>query len=161
MAKQYDEEVSAEDAADDGSPRVYEIGFHLEPELPTEEIKKAYGEVRDIVAQDGAIIAEAEPVQIQLAYTISRPETTGRRDFSSAHFAWIAYEANAESHSRIISAAAADKRIIRFIDLVTTKEAARHAEELRDMALKMPEKTEDIETAAGAELDAAIEGVTV
>lgn len=157
MAKQHDEEVSAEDIVDDGSSRVYELGFHLDPELPTEEMKKEYGEMRDLIKDKGAIIAEGEPVNIPLAYTISRQETAGRRDFNSAYFAWIVYEANAINHAEVVAAVGANRRIVRFIDLITTKDAARHAEELREMAMKMPEKTEDAETAASAELDAAIE----
>ncbi len=156
MAKQ-EEEARDEDVADEGGSRVYELGFHLDPELPTEEVKKAYSEMRDLIAGKGAIVAEGEPVQIQLAYTISRQETSGRRDFNSAHFSWIVYETSAVNHAEILTAATADKRVIRFIDLLTTKDAARHSQELREMSLKMPERAGDTESAAGVELDAAIE----
>ncbi len=156
MASQEHEEISADETLDESGSRVYELGFHLDPELPTEEVKKAYGEMRDLIAGKGAIVAEGEPIQLQLAYTISRQQTSGRRDFNSAHFAWIVYETSAVNHTEILAVTITDKRIIRFIDLVTTKDAARHSQELREMAMKMPEKAED-ETVAGAELDAAIE----
>ncbi len=157
MASQKHEEISTDEVLDEGGSRVYELGFHLDPELPTEEVKKAYSEMRDLIAGKGAIIAEGEPIQIQLCYTISRQETAGRRDFNSAHFSWIVYETSAVNHAEILTAATADKRVIRFIDLVTTKNAARHSQELREMSLKMPERAGDTESAAGAELDAAIE----
>jgi ribosomal protein S6 len=156
MAKNQDETQELEQS--DDASRVYELGFHLDPELPTEEVKKAYQTVRALIEEYGAVVAEGEPVKIPLAYTISRQETTGRRDFDSAYFSWIAYETSAARHEDIIAAAGAEKRIVRFIDLSTTKDAARNAAELRDLA----EKTEAGQgahegDAADAELDAALE----
>ena len=162
MAKQdieMREEDSLEDVGDEA--RVYELGFHLDPELPTEEVKKAYQAVRELVAGKGTLVAEGEPTKIKLAYTISRQETAGRRDFDSAYFSWIVYEASAQGHADVIAAASADKRIIRFIDLLTSKDAARHSVEMRELSMKTPEHAEDPEEAAGAALDAALENVVV
>ena len=141
--------------------RVYELGFHLDPELPTEEVKKVYQEVRESVADKGTIVVEGEPQKIHLAYTISRQETSGRRDFDSAYFAWIVYEAVAPDHAEIITMASANKRIIRFIDLLTTKDSARHSAEMREISIKTQERVEDSDEVAGAELDAALENVVV
>ncbi len=162
MAKQ-DIEMREEDSLEDvgNEARVYELGFHLDPELPTEEVKKAYQAVRELVAGKGTLVAEGEPTKIKLAYTISRQETAGRRDFDSAYFSWIVYEASAQDHADVIAAASADKRIIRFIDLLTSKDAARHSVEMRELSMKAPEHTEDPEEAAGAALDAALENVVV
>lgn len=145
----------------DSDHRVYELGFHLDPELPVEEVKSAYQAMRGLIESKGAIVAEGEPQKVQLAYTISRQETSGRRDFDSAFFSWIVYETTAEGHAEIISAASADKRVIRFIDLLTTKDSARHSAEMREIFLKTTERAEDPEEAAVAELDAALEHVVV
>lgn len=164
MAKGQDADMRAEESFEDisGDPRVYELGFHLDPELPTEEVKKAYQAMRELIAGKGTFVAEGEPEKIQLAYTISRQETSGRRDFDSAYFSWIVYETTAENHADILSAAGAEKRIIRFIDVLTTKDAARHAVEMHELSMKTPEPVaEESETAAGAELDAALENVAV
>ena len=155
MAK--NQEEMHEEVLADGEMRVYELGFHLDPELPSEEVKKAYGEVHDLISSKGTIVAEGEPEKIPLAYTISRQETTGRRDFDSAYFAWIAYEGTVEMHG--------NTRIIRFIDLLTTKEAAHHASEVRELArqeaaARAVEETEG-EDASEAELDAALENAAV
>lgn len=162
MAKNQGEDVRADELDDAGSsPRVYELGFHIDPELPSEEVKKAYQAMRELIVSKGTLVAEGEPVALPLAYTISRQETSGRRDFNSAHFSWIVYEASAEHHAEVLKAANADKRIIRFIDLLTTKEAARHAVEMREFSLKTQEAAPDSETALGAELDTALENVVV
>ncbi|MFM2330627.1 MAG: hypothetical protein RLZZ26_134 [Candidatus Parcubacteria bacterium] len=163
QAKEIHSEMREDDSleVDSGESRVYELGFHLDPELPTEEVKKAYQSVRELISGKGTIVAEGEPLKVKLAYTISRQETAGRRDFDSAFFSWIVYETTAGDHAEVIAAANTDKRIVRFIDLLTTKDAARHSVEMRELAEKMPEPSEDPEEVAGAALDAALENVIV
>jgi hypothetical protein len=56
----------------------------------------------------------------------------------------------------VLESVTSNARVIRFIDVVTTKEAARHAAELRIMALKTPDK--ESEAVSDVELDAALEG---
>lgn len=158
MAKKTVEPLFEEAEVLDGEARIYELGFHLDPELPTEEVKKAFQSIRSIIEEAGPVIAQGEPTSIPLAYTISRQETSGRRDFNSAHFAWIAYEATPEAHATVVSAASNNKNIIRFIDLITTKEAAHHAVELREIAERVAEQATP-EEASAAELDAALENV--
>jgi len=159
MARNKDDMVDIEDAGSE--PRVYELGFHLDPELPTEEVKKTFESIKEIVGGKGEVVAEGEPRKIPLAYTISRQETSGRRDFDSAYFSWIAYETTPENHNEVIGAVKINTRVIRFIDIVTTKDAARHAAEMYELSLKAPEREENAEETAGAELDAALESVTI
>ncbi|HUY05293.1 MAG TPA: 30S ribosomal protein S6 [Candidatus Paceibacterota bacterium] len=162
MAKNQDEDVLVTEPEDMGAEaRVYELGFHLDPELPTEEVKKAYQAVRELIAGKGAIVAEVEPEKIQLAYTISRQEVAGRRDFNSAYFAWIVYETDAPKHAEVIAAADANKLIIRFIDLVTDKDVARHALEVHELMAKVPETESSPEEVLNTELDAALESAAV
>lgn len=162
MAKQQDTNDSVKETLDDDSSvRVYELGFHLDPELSTEEMKKSYEEVRKFITDRSALITEGEPQKIQLAYTISRQDTHGRRDFDSAYFSWIVYETTALLHAEILKTASSNKKIIRFIDLITTKDAARHSFEMRELSAKSLKRTDDSEEVATAELDAALENVVV
>ena len=141
--------------------RTYELGFHIDPELPQEEVKKTYQAIREKIAAAGEIIAEGEPEKIPLAYTISRQETTGRRDFTSAYFAWIAYEATGEGHETIGSMARSESRIVRFIDLRTSVEAAKHSAEMRELKLKSPEGEEGADESSEEELDQALKDAGV
>lgn len=149
------EETREDDELETGAARVYELGFHLDPELPAEEVKRAYQSIRETITEKGTIVAEGEPLMVQLAYTVSRQETAGRRDFDAAYFAWIAYEMPAVDHDEVLSAAHADKRIFRFIDVLTTKDAARHAAEMREIALKVP--TAKVEDADEEEAETPLE----
>lgn len=161
MAKKQDIEMGEEEVLDEGEVRVYELGFHLDPELPSEEVKKAYQAVQELISSKGALIAEGEPQMVQLAYTISRQETSGRRDFNSAYFCWIAYETTSAKHAEVLTSVNANKHMVRFIDLVTTKDAARHAVELREFSLKSPEPVEEPEATADVELDAALQSAAL
>lgn len=162
MAKNQEEEVVADELEDAGAEsRVYELGFHLDPELPTEEVKKVYQSIRELIAGKAAIVAEVEPEKIQLAYTISRQDVAGRRDFNSAYFAWIVYETDAAHHADVITASSANKSIVRFIDLITTKDQARHALEVHELLAKTPEPESGTEEVLNTEIDAALESAVL
>ncbi|MFH1178326.1 MAG: 30S ribosomal protein S6 [bacterium] len=163
MAKQ-DTDISVDETLEDGVSelRVYELGFHIDPELPVEEVKKAYHAVRELIEKKGTIVAEGEPEKIQLSYTISRQETAGRRDFDAAYFCWIAYEAPSSNHAEVIGAISGNTKIIRFIDLLTTKDSARHSVEIRELSRKAPERVKDEpEATFDVELDTALENVAL
>lgn len=160
MAKKEMEGAMPEEMdADHAELRAYELGFHIDPELTADEAKKAYQAVRAVAEAAGAIIAEGEPQKIPLAYTVSRSETAGRRDFDSSFFAWIAYETDGEGHEKVVEAARADSRIFRFLDIRTTKDAAKHSAEMFELMAKMaPEEGAEGEVSE-AELDAALKEV--
>lgn len=137
--------------------RVYELGFHLDGELPQEEVKKEYQGIRDRISAVGTVIAEGEPTKIPLAYTISRQETTGRRDFDTAFFCWIAYEADGAGHDDILEFVRAQNTIIRFLDIRTTKDAAKHSAEMHELfARNAAEEESPEEEVSEEELDAAL-----
>ena len=134
--------------------RVYELGFHIDPELPQEEVKKTYQSLRE---KASTLVAEGEPQKIPLAYTISQKvQGGGRRDFDTAYFAWFAYEADSVEHEAIVEAAKAEARLIRFIDLRTDTETAKHAAEMHEIYAKMGEVQQTEGEVSDTELDAAL-----
>ena len=130
MTPEMDEEI---DGADASEVRVYELGFHLDPELPQETIKQTYQSIRGVIASVGEVVAEGEPTKVPLAYTISIKNTAGRRDFDTAYFCWIAYETNGAGHAKVTELASETTSIIRFIDLRTTKEGAKHSSDMHEI----------------------------
>lgn len=143
------------DEQDSSEVRVYELSFHLDPELSETEAEKAYAAIRDAAVAGGTLVAEGAPEKVQLAYTVSRSDNAGRRDFDSAYFCWVAYEGNGACHEAALEAVKGEKRVIRFLDIRTDKEAAKHSAEMREMRHKMPEAGEA--PVSDAELDAALE----
>ncbi|HEX2792156.1 MAG TPA: hypothetical protein VHO23_00320 [Candidatus Paceibacterota bacterium] len=143
--------------------RIYELSFHIDPELPQEEVKKVYQGIREHMASVGSVVAEGEPQRIPLAYTISRMETGGRRDFNSSYFAWVAYEADGAGHDAV-NASMKNPSIVRFLDIRTDREAAQHAAELHEMYARIGEKQEgmtDEEEVNDTQLDAALKDAGV
>ncbi|MBU2104055.1 30S ribosomal protein S6 [Patescibacteria group bacterium] len=137
--------------------RVYELAFHIDPELPQEEAKKTYQALREGIAGTGSVVAEGEIQKVPLAYTISRKEHAGRRDFDSAFFGWVAYEADGAGHQKVLEMIQAESRVFRFLDLRTTVDAAKHAAEIHEFYAKLPEKPrEGDDEASDAQLDAAL-----
>lgn len=137
MAKKNNESQEELDQIDGTEPRVYELGFHLDPELPQEEVKATYQAIRDRIAAAGTIVAEGEPVKVPLAYTISRMDTTGRRDFNSGFFCWIAYETDGPGHEQIAQMAREERLIIRYLDIRTTVEEAKHSSDMQEIFAQM------------------------
>lgn len=150
-----------ENEADHAEARVYELGFHIDAELAQEDMKKTYQSFKDLVSSNGGtVIAEGEPEKIQLAYTISRMSTAGRRDFNTSYFGWIVYEINGAGHAAVTAAVTSDLRVFRFLDLRTTKESAKHSAEMHEFYRKAPEALVE-EDSADADLDAALKEVGV
>ncbi len=108
-------------------PRVYELGFHIDPELPKQKVKELFQSIKKNIEGVGTIIAVGEPHRITLAYTISLMEHSGRHDFSATFFGWIAYSSDGVVHSQIIDMIKEQGDIFRYIDIRTTKEEAQHA----------------------------------
>ncbi len=130
-----------------GESRVYELAFHLDPELTENEAKKTFERIKEAISEVSTHVAEGAPVKIPLAYTVSRMETAGRKDFTSSYFAWIAYEADGKSHETIGEMARNEKSIFRFLDLKTTKEEAKHAEEMQEIARQTEREQEVLDDA--------------
>ncbi len=161
MAKKEIEKDEQEIEADHAELRVYELGFHIDPELGAEDAKKVYQGLRSKMEAAGSIVAEGEPQKIPLAYTVSRGETGGRRDFDSSYFAWVAYEANGTGHEGVLTAARAETRVFRFLDIRTDKEAARHAAEMHAIMAQNAEKTDAGDEVSDVDIDAALKDVAI
>ncbi|MCI0597873.1 hypothetical protein L0Y34_02275 [Candidatus Parcubacteria bacterium] len=161
MAKKEKEilENEAEMEADHAELRVYELGFHSDSELGVEEAKKVFDGIRAVIEKAGTLIALGEPVKVPLAYTVSRTEAGSRKDFDSAYFSWIAYETDGAGHEAVTAAARDESRIFRFLDIRTTKDAAKHSEEMHALMSKVPEPEHTEEEVSDVELDAALKEV--
>ncbi|HFC11079.1 MAG TPA: hypothetical protein ENJ75_02745 [Candidatus Kaiserbacteria bacterium] len=166
MVKKQKEETAKDAVVDEGrnEPHVYELGFHIDPDLSQDDVKTVYQTMKETIASVGTVVATGKPEKIALAYTISRMEHTGRHDFSSAFFSWIAYETTAEGHKKVLEEAESEQRIFRFIDILTTKESAEHTAEEHEMRTKVLDKTSDKpkeENVSEEQLDAALKEVAV
>ena len=152
-----DTDMTLEDASLDTAPfGVYELGFHIDAGS-AEDARRVFEEIRSgIEKADGSVIAEGSPRKVHLAYTISRMETGGRRDFDTAFFSWIGFETDGKARDVIASMLGNDTRIIRFIVLKTTADALQHAEAqllIEEKALADEDAEDDVSTDLDAVFD--------
>ncbi len=123
-----EKEISAQDNdLQDAELRIYELGFHIDTGLSKQKVKELFQNIKQSIAKDATVIATGEPQHMELAYTISRMERTGRHDFPESFFGWIAYESIGSVHEQILEMMKNQNDIFRYIDLRTTKEAAEYS----------------------------------
>lgn len=123
-----EKEISAQDNdLQDAESRIYELGFHIDTGLSKQKVKELFQNIKQSIAKDATVIATGEPQHMELAYTISLMERTGRHDFPESFFGWIAYESIGSIHEQILDMMKNQNDIFRYIDLRTTKEAAEYS----------------------------------
>ena len=145
------------DGQENNERSVYEVAFHIDANLSETEVRKTFDSVKEaITTLEGTVFAEALPVRMNLAYCISRIHEGSRRDHTSAHFAWVAYELAPELQEKVDEALKTDLGIIRYLITSTTKEAALYAQDKAAEKRVMPET----EAVSDKELDEVLEETT-
>jgi|JI8StandDraft_1071087.scaffolds.fasta_scaffold190325_2 ribosomal protein S6 len=145
---------------------IYELAVHIDPDKTESDARKIF---EDLQKGAGSIVAQGEPHKIQLAYTISVMEPSGRHDFNTSYFGWFAYEATTDVHAAVLAKVKDTKAVFRFLDVKVSKEEALEAQELHELRVEetkeravaddFAEEVVDAEQVVDAELDAALKTV--
>lgn len=152
-------------STNEGESSVYELAFHINPNLSETEVSKTFENLKkNILDNGGAIITESSPRRVDLAYTISVKGEEGVKDFNQGMFGWIAYEGLSENQKAIEEEVSDEKNIFRHLVIITTKEVVEFAkqreEEARSVARSAAEN-DDEEGVSDSELDEALESATM
>jgi ribosomal protein S6 len=123
------EEVGAVDTGgDDTVSSVYEIGYHLLPTLSEEDVTQAVSKMMDALKAEGAeFVGERFPSKIQLAYPIAKRTNSKKTNYDSACFGWVAFEVSREAILRIKPLLDANVNILRYLIVVTDRDAVAAA----------------------------------
>lgn len=113
--------VSDETALED--KRVYELGYHLMPDLGEDEVEKAVSDIKALVEKNGGVLISNEfPKLMGLSYTfVIKVESRGTK-FDKAHFGWVKFEMYGDEALVFKEAIDLEKRIIRSIIVRTVRE---------------------------------------
>lgn len=104
-------------------PRIYELGYHLVPTLPVEQISKASGAVRGMIERISKdIIAEELPVFIDLAYQVVKTINHKNKRFDDAYFGFIKFEASPEDIAKLEDELKKDENVLRYLVVKTFRE---------------------------------------
>ncbi len=111
-------------SSQDGAERqVYELGYLLNPSIPSEDVSVHYDSLKDlIVSMAGAVISDEMPRMLALSYTMSKVTQNVRSKFNTAYFGWIKFELDRGRVAELKKKLHLDANIIRFLILKTVRE---------------------------------------
>lgn len=106
---------------------VYEVGYHILPTVPEEEVAKEVSEIRTLIVNlEGNIISEGVPALKPLAYDIAKKIETKVVKFNKAYFGWVKFEMDPGSVLNLKNKIEALPNILRFLIIKTVKENTLH-----------------------------------
>jgi len=122
-----------EDILDEG--QIYEIGFHILPNVPEEKLPEEVLRLKDsITVNDGVVIADEFPKMVILSYDIKKRVETKYLNFNKAYFGWIKFEAARSSLDKIEKEVKNNQNVLRFIIVKTVRENTMHTPKIPMMA---------------------------
>src|SRR3989344_3119599 len=112
------------DGEDESETAVYEVSYHLMPALSEEELGSIVSKIMDALKAEGAnFVGERFPSKISLAYTIAKRVDTVRKNFDESYFGWVAFEINKKALPKIKEGFDAHPSMLRYLLIVTDKNA--------------------------------------
>lgn len=149
--------------------RVYEIGYHVNPNKKEDELEATVNSVRSMIEKaGGSFIAEGAPSLTKLSYTISRKESGKRHDYDRGYFGWIKFEAPVSAAAALESALKTESDIMRSVLFQTVREETRarfktaSVREVKrsDVLKAAPRAQETAAPVSDEELEKALEDIT-
>jgi ribosomal protein S6 len=108
---------------EDSEPRVYEIGYHITPSIPQDDVALVVNTIKDIIESFGGMVfMDENPELIKLAYPMDHIVSNKKSIFDSAYFGWIKFQTVPEQILKIKSEIEKNESIFRFLIIKTVKE---------------------------------------
>ncbi len=160
-------EASGEEREETGL--VYELGYHLLPNLSDEEVLEEVKSFKTFVeVNGGSLVSEEAPKPMHLAYTMVKKQEGKNARFDTSIFGWIKFEISAEGILAVKEEVDLSKNVLRFIIIKTVREyiPIQHKELFKEPEPEAPkpiakpemvEKKSDDKPISDAELDKTIE----
>ena len=107
----------------DNNFNIYEVGYHIVPAVSEENLSNEIEAIKNFLIKEGVkIISEEFPRMFQLAYSIRKNMDDGKRDFDTAYFGWIKFDATEAPVTKIKKFFDENKNILRFLLIKTVRE---------------------------------------
>ena len=164
--------TTVEESADDAVvSRIYEIGYHITPTTPEENLEKIVGDIRSSIEKAGGdFIAEGAPTLTKLSYDIDAREGDKRVSHDRGFFGWIKFEAPVAAAQTLDTELKVNPNVLRAIVFRTVREETRAR--MKAPTLREVKRTDTIRSAprraeestvpvSEADLDKAIEDITL
>ncbi len=113
-------EVSSQANISESRP-VYEVGFHVVPTVGDEGVAGVVDQITSALG-NAEIISQQVPEKMRLAYTVEQAAAGKRAKFDEAYFGFIKFAIDREEIPALEQALRANKNILRFLLIETTRE---------------------------------------
>lgn len=109
---------------EDSNKKIYEIGYHILPNLSEDEAMKVVADMKEQLLKAGAeMIAEQNPSMMTLAYEVGKEIENKIRRFETAYFGWMKFEVETKEIEGITSAMDKNPSILRHLIIKTVRES--------------------------------------
>ncbi len=113
--------------------KVYDVSFHVVPDISEEEAEKVFSGLRDTIARGGEVIDTEELKSMDLAYTIRHNVRQGDGSYNrynTSYFGSIKFKATQEFAKSLRQDLQSDESFLRFLIIETVAEDTRIGERL-------------------------------
>lgn len=109
---------------DEGTNRIYELGYLLVPTLEVDALSAVVGDLKDLINASfkGEIISDDMPKSINLAYTMTKVVNNVRSKYDTAYFGWVKFAMEPEQVLELKKKLDLDPKMIRFLITKTVRE---------------------------------------
>lgn len=130
----------------DADSRVYELGFHVVPQVGEDGLAKEMDTLRAMFDTKGVkIMSEEWPQLMTLAYPLVRDISRTRHTCSTAYFGWFVFEALPHHAHAIKEEMRRNEHILRYLLVKTYADApvVKHPAHVSHVDHKAPEEKEE------------------
>jgi len=121
------DEIIKDDQKDLGDIQIYELGYHILPNIPLEDVLVELAKIHTIISEnDGIVIGEGLPNLRELAYEMRKRIETKNFRFNKAYFGWVKFEIDRLNILNIKNKVEGLPSILRSIIIKTVKENTMH-----------------------------------
>lgn len=107
----------------EGGLRAYEVGYHIVPAVSAENLSSEVENIKNFLTKEGGVIISEEfPKMRELAYSIKKTVSGIKRNFDTAYFGWIKFDAGEAPIAKIKKFFDENENILRFLLINTVRE---------------------------------------
>ena len=124
----------------EGGIHAYEIGYHIAPSVSIENLPNEEESIKSFITKEGVVIISEEfPKLRELAYSISKVMGGAKRNFDTAYFGWIKFDAGEAPVAKIKKFLDENENILRFLLINTVRENTLFSPKIQDAVLAKEE----------------------
>ena len=124
----------------EGNLHAYEVGYHIIPAVSLENLSNEVENIKNFIVKEGAaIISEEFPKLRELAYSIKKAASGIKRNFDTAYFGWIKFDAGDAPIAKIKKFFDENENILRFLLINTVREDTLYSPKIPDVVLAKEE----------------------